>query len=53
LAGKEWEVYFNDKEKAHTFVSENLMAIVMPMQETGQITVEESPAGPDFRDITP
>jgi DNA polymerase III sliding clamp (beta) subunit (PCNA family) len=53
LAGKTWDVYFNDKEKAHTFVSENLMAIIMPMQEVEQITVEENIRGPDFRDITP
>jgi hypothetical protein len=53
LAGKEWDVYFNDNEKAHTFVSGNLMAIIMPMQEAEQITVEESGAAPDFRDITP
>jgi DNA polymerase III sliding clamp (beta) subunit (PCNA family) len=53
LAGKKWDVYFNDKEKAHTFVSENLIAIIMPMSEVGQIAVDEKTKGPDFRDITP
>jgi hypothetical protein len=53
LAGREWDVYFNEKEKAHTFIAENLMAIIMPMQEVEHITVDESTRGPDFRDITP
>jgi hypothetical protein len=53
LAGRTWDVYFNNKEKAHAFISENLMAIIMPMAETGQIPVDETAQGPDFRDITP
>jgi hypothetical protein len=52
LAGKNWDVYFNETESAHTFTSENLMAIIMPMQEIEQITVDEKKQGPEFRDIT-
>jgi hypothetical protein len=53
LAGKTWDVYFNDKEKAHTFISENLMAIIMPMAEVEEVAVEENAQGPDFWNITP
>jgi DNA polymerase III sliding clamp (beta) subunit (PCNA family) len=53
LAGREWDVYFSEKEKAHTFVAENLIAIIMPMQEVGRVTVDESAPKPEFRDITP
>jgi hypothetical protein len=52
LTGREWDGYFHEKEKAHTFLSENLMAIIMPMDEIKKINVEESRQGPDFRDIT-
>jgi hypothetical protein len=53
LAGREWEVYFNKKEKAHTFINGNLMAIIMPMTIEKAIVVDETGQGPDFRDITP
>jgi hypothetical protein len=53
LAGKTWDVYFDEREKAHTFVSENLMAIIMPMQEVDEIAVDENSRGPNFRNVTP
>ncbi|MDR1174091.1 MAG: hypothetical protein LBK83_01305 [Treponema sp.] len=53
LAGREWNVYFNEKEKAHTFVAENLMAIIMPMGGIEQIAVDENVQDPGFRNIAP
>jgi hypothetical protein len=47
-----WDVYFNKKIKAHTFINDNLMAIIMPMTAE-KISVETVSNGPDFRDITP
>jgi hypothetical protein len=53
LAGRKWDIYFNEREKAHTFINGNLIAILMPMAFE-EIAVEETvrEQSPDFRDIT-
>ena len=49
----EWDVYFNDSVKAHTFINKDLMAIIMPLKGVDEVVVETSENGPDFQDITP
>ncbi len=46
-----WDVYFNGKEKAHTFVNKDLMAVIMPMQKHEEIAVEDTVQIPSFVDL--
>ena len=52
IANPTWDVYFNHKEKAHTFVNGDLMAIIMPMQsESQEIKVEDTVQIPSFVEL--
>jgi len=46
--GDSWDVYFNSRESAHTFVNKDLMAVIMPMQKSNEIEVKDTDQIPSF-----